>query len=303
MTPTPSLTVFRPSTTVGSLFGGGIVLLSLALGAALLAKGLTMEVGLSQMGPLIAGPFFLCMAALYAYWTWSCRSLAYVVDRNALSIRWGSVRQIIPIANIERLIPAGEGEQFQLEGVNWMGHHVGKAEINPLGDVLFYSAHTAINEVLFIQNETETYAISVDDPVVFAKAVQSNQLRGPLFEQRQAVHRSGIAAQSFWLDPQARLLAGVLIAAFLAVLGYVLQMYPDLSQSLPLRFPSLGGIVRVSDKSALLDIPLSAAGVLGLNLVAAIFLHSWERMVSYVLLLAGIALQLMLLVAAIVAVA
>jgi hypothetical protein len=34
-----------------------------------------------------------------------------------------------------------------------------------------------------------------------------------------------------------------------------------------------------------------------------VLLHSWERMVGYVLLLAGIAIQLMLLVAAIVAVA
>ena len=35
----------------------------------------------------------------------------------------------------------------------------------------------------------------------------------------------------------------------------------------------------------------------------ALFLHSWERMVAYVLLLAGISIQVMLLVAAIVAVA
>jgi hypothetical protein len=42
---------------------------------------------------------------------------------------------------------------------------------------------------------------------------------------------------------------------------------------------------------------------MAVNLLAAIFLHGWERMVSYVLLLAGIAIQVMLLVAAIVAVA
>ena len=62
-------------------------------------------------------------------------------------------------------------------------------------------------------------------------------------------------------------------------------------------------IVRVSDKGALLDIPRSAAGFLALNLVLAVLLHSWERMVAYVLLLAGIAIQVTLLVAAAVAVA
>jgi len=117
------------------------------------------------------------------------------------------------------------------------------------------------------------------------------------------VHRWGIAAQTFWLDPQARLLGFVLVVAFFVVLGYVLNRYPGLSQSVPLRFPSLGGIVRVSDKSALLDIPRSAAGFLALDLGLAILLHTWERMVAYVLLLAGIAIQVMLLVAAVVAVA
>jgi hypothetical protein len=61
--------------------------------------------------------------------------------------------------------------------------------------------------------------------------------------------------------------------------------------------------VRVSDKSELLDIPRSAFGFLAVDLVLAVFLHTWERMVGYVLLLAGIAIQAMLLIAAIVAVA
>ncbi len=44
-------------------------------------------------------------------------------------------------------------------------------------------------------------------------------------------------------------------------------------------------------------------GPLFANLVLAVLLHNWERMVSYVLLLAGIAIQITLLVAAAVAVA
>jgi hypothetical protein len=143
----------------------------------------------------------------------------------------------------------------------------------------------------------------VPDHIVFAETVQAAQARGPLFEQRQAVHRWGLAAQSFWLDANARLLAAALIASFVAVLAYVLHEYPGLPQSVPLRFPALGGIVRVSDKSELLDIPRSGLGFMAANLTLAVILHSWERMVGYVLLLAGIAVQMMLLVAAIVAVA
>jgi hypothetical protein len=289
---------------VGSLQGGGRVVLCLGLGLALIYKGSTLDPSLSQLWPLLVGAMFVLLAGLYAYWTWGSVSLSYVVDRNALSIRWGALRQVVPLVNIERLIPASpEDDLSSIEGVDWNGHHVGRARIPQLGDVLFYSGHRSMDEVLYVQTEDETYAISVPDHVAFAQAVQANQMRGPLFDQRQAVHREGIAAQSFWLDPQARFLTVVLIGAFVMVLGYVLQQYPDLSQSVPLRFPSLGNLVRVTDKSELLDIPRSAAAFLGLNLLLAVVLHSWERMVSIVLLLAGIAVQLTLLVAAIVAVA
>jgi len=53
----------------------------------------------------------------------------------------------------------------------------------------------------------------------------------------------------------------------------------------------------------LLDIPRSALGFLAVDLTLAVVLHSWERMVGYVLLLAGIAVQITLLIAAVVAVA
>ena len=299
----PSHTLFRPPTTIGTLYGGIIVASSILLVIALLYKGLTMDVRLAQLGPLIGASFFAAIAVLYAYWTWACYSLSYVVDRDALSIRWGGIRQIIPILNIERLIPAAEHESPNIEGVNWTGHHVGRADVVDLGEVLFYSAHRSMADVLYVQTPTQVYAVSIMDSVFFAQTVQSNQSRGPLLDQRQVVERWGIAGQTFWLDQQALVLAAALVASFFAVLGYVLEIYPDLAQSVQLRFPSFGGIVRVSDKEALLDIPRSAAGFVVLNLALAVALHGWERMVSYVLLLAGITIQVVLLVGAIVAVA
>src|SRR5262249_2922592 len=145
-----------------------------------------------------------------------------------------------------------EGESPRIDGVEWPGHHVGIGYAEELGEILYYSAHRSPAEVLYVQTPDTTYGISVPDPVEFAQAVQTNQQRGALFEQRQAVHRWGIANQTFWLDSQARFLAFVLVAAFFVVLGYVLQIYPGLAQSVPLRFPSLAGIVRVADKSELL---------------------------------------------------
>lgn len=298
----PSFTIFRPVNGTGTLYGLGIMLAALLVGGVLLYQGLSMDPQLAQVAPLFVGALFLAVAALYGYWTWSCTSMRYVVDRNALSIRWGNIQQIVPIASIQRLIPAGD-EIPQIEGINWVGHHVGRAEVPEMGNVLFYSSHRAPAEVLYIVTPSETYGISLPDHVYFAQTVQDSQASGTTAPPRQTVRRWGIAAQTFWSDPIARLLAVGMVLAFGAVLAYVLDMYPGLSQSVALRFPSLGGVVRVSDKAELLDIPHTAFGFLAIDLVLAVLLHTWERMVSYVLLLAGIAIQLMLLVAAIFAVA
>ncbi len=301
---TPALTVFRPVNTLGSAYGGVVILFSAGIATLLLYKGITEDVALGQIFLFADAGLFLALGILYAYWTWGCRSLSYVIDRNSLSIRWGGLRQVVPLDKIDRLIPGDEVENPHIEGISWLGHHVGMAYVQSVGQVLFYSTHRTMREVLYIQTEGgTTYGISVQDPVVFAETIQSNQARGSLFDQRQAVHRWGVAAQSFWLDANARLLTAILLAAFFAVLGYTLYIYPGLAQSVPLRFPSLEGVVRVSDKSALLDIPRSALGFLTVNIVLAVMLHSWERMVGYVLLLAGIAVQITLLVAVAVAVA
>lgn len=298
----PPFTVFKPTTSTGALTGAAIAALCVLMGAVLLYKGYLTDTGFSQLWPFVAGVCFLILGAVFAYWAWGCSSIRYVVDRNAMTIRWGGVQQVIPIAAIDRLIPAGEDEEVKLAGVDWPGHHVGKADVVDFGEVLFYSTHRAMSDVLYVCTAVQTYAISVPDKESFAATVQSHQTRGALFEQRQAVHREGIAGQTFWQDWTALFLAAALLASFFVTLGYVLDMYPGLEQTVSLRFPSFAGIVRVTDKEALLDIPRSAAGFAALNLIGAILLHSWEKMVAYVLLLAGIVLQVVLLVGAIVAV-
>src|SRR5437764_700848 len=105
----------------------------------------------------------------------------------------------------------------------------------------------------------------------------------------------GCLTLRYVIDRNARLLALALVASFFSALAYVLQQYPGLPATVAFRFPSVGGIVRVGPKSDLLDIPRSGLGFLAVDLALAVILHSWERMVGYVLLLAGIGVQITLL--------
>jgi hypothetical protein len=83
--------------------------------------------------------------------------------------------------------------------------------------------------------------------------------------------------------------------------GYVYQQYPGLPDTIALSFPELNGVTRIGEKSELLKLPLTGIGLLLINLALGFAAHSWERMVGYVLLVAAIGAEGMLLAAAIIA--
>jgi hypothetical protein len=117
----------------------------------------------------------------------------------------------------------------------------------------------------------------------------------------QTPDRLYLAAQPFWEDRIAQTLALAAAAVFFAMFAYVYQQYPGLSQSIELSFPQLDGVTRVGSKSELLKLPMTGIGLLLVNLALGFIAHSWERMVGYVLLLAAIGAEGILLAAAIIA--
>jgi hypothetical protein len=137
--------------------------------------------------------------------------------------------------------------------------------------------------------------------VAFAEALQAQQRLGSLIAVPQAPDRSYLAAQPFWEDRLAQALAFAAFATFFAMFGYVYQQYPGLPQSIALSFPQLEGVTRVGSKSELLKLPMTGVGLLLVNLALGFIAHSWERMVGYVLLVAAIGAEGILLAAAIIA--
>lgn len=293
---------FRPSRTVGTLVGGGIAAWCFVVTASLAVRGAVAEVSLGIIALYVVATVFFFIGLLFAYWTYSLGTLRYTLDRNALTIGWGDIRQTVPIAQIERLVPGRELPNPHVAGVSWLGHHIGRGAIEGgIGDTLFYSTHRSPADLLYIVTPTQSYAISVEDEVVFAEALQAQQRLGSLIAMPQSPDRSYLAAQPFWEDRTAQVLAVAAFAAFFAMFGYIYQQYPGLDSSLPLSFPQLNGVTRVGSKSELLKLPLTGIGMLLVNLALGFIAHSWERMVGYVLLVAAIGAEGILLAAAIIA--
>jgi hypothetical protein len=280
--------------------GAALAAWCLAFSAALLWRGLTLDIDLPAVGAYVGSAFFLVIACLFAYWTYGCMTLRYHLDRNGLTIYWGDIRQLVPMDRIERLVPGRERAAPKVSGVSWVGHHVGHGKVEGLGDVLFYATHRTHDQLLYVVTAEQTYGISVPDEVRFAEDLQGHQKMGPVASLPQVTEREGLAAQPFWHDQIAQVLALGSFAAFIVMLGYVFQNYPGLPETIPFAFPNLSGVTRVDDKSELLAIPLTGVGFLSINLVLGYVLHAWERAVGYLMLLAGIGAQIILLCAAIV---
>ena len=293
---------FKPPRAIGSLVGGGLAAWCFAITLALVVRGLTQDVSLGVISLYVVATVFFLLGLLFAYWTYSLSTLRYVLDRNALTIVWGDIRQLVPMSQIERLVPGRELTNPQVAGVSWMGHHVGRARVEGgIGDTLFYSTHRSPNDLLYVVTADQSYAVSVEDEVLFAEAVQAQQRLGSLVAVPQTPDRLYLAAQPFWEDRIAQTLALAAAAVFFAMFAYVYQQYPGLSQSIELSFPQLDGVTRVGSKSELLKLPMTGVALLAINLAVGFIAHSWERMVGYVLLLAAIGVEAILLAAAIIA--
>lgn len=286
----------HPNRAMGVLVGGALTVWCFVFSAALVWRGVTQPIDLPAVGSHVAATMFFGLGCLFAYWTYSCLTMRYYLDRNGLTIHWGDIRQLIPMDRIQRLVPGRELSNPKITGVSWLGHHVGHGEVGDLGNVLFYATHRSSDELLYVVTEQQTYAISVEDEVRFAEELQGHQQLGQVVSLPQVTERHSVSSLPIWHDPLAQLLALGAVLASAVTLGYVFHQYPGLPESIPFPFASLG----FGEKRELLSIPITGLGLLAVNLVLGFALHAVDRAVGYLLFLAAIGTQITLLAAAII---
>lgn len=293
--------IYRPPRGAGAIIGGLIAGVALLLALLLFLRAISAGPTLVGLLSLLVGLFLLGLAVLFGYWTVSCINLQYQVGRDGLVIRWGIIRQIIPLREIRRLVVGAQIDLPRISGVNWMGYHVGKANVPRIGETLFYSTHQQRDEILYVLTAGPAYAITVLEPTVFAGAVQQQRALGPSSPYPIRPAHPWPVLQSFLLDRRALLVALAACFTFAIAAAYVFVRYPGLPDQLAIAFP--GGAESLVPKSHVLDIPRTGGAILVLNLVLAYLLHSWERALSFLMLGASIVASLFLLSAAVVALA
>lgn len=294
---------YQPPRALGLLTGSVLAAWGLGIALILMTFAWGREFDMFTAGAYLFAALAFVAAGIFAYWTYALATLWYSLDRNGLVIHWGLLSQVIPLGAIERLVPGTSVGVAAVGGISWLGYHVGRAEIQRIGDVLFYSTHQSPDQVLYVMTSERTYGISVADPAAFAREIQVRQDLGPTAETTHHVERDLPGLQGFWADRTGLMLAGgaiVLAALFWLIVGW---QYGSLPETFELYFPpsSASPLVELVGRSAVLELPRTASLLLVVNLALGVVLYAWERAAAYTLFVAAGLLQVGFVVAFILA--
>ena len=295
---------FRPARLTGVAVGGGVAAVAVLLAAVLLAVAIGWDTSTVKFLAFVVAFALVAVAALFGYWTYGLFTLGYGLNQEGLTIRWGLVRQFVPLAAIQRFVPGREMRLPQMKGPSWWGCHVGRGSVEGLGETLFYSAHRSPWEAIYIITPSTAYAISPENHVRFGVELQHLMRETSTDESAlarpRAVHPA-LAVHPFLLDRYAQLLALAAVVANVALFGFICGVYPGLADKLNLAFPPVGAI-DLRSKDELFQIPLTGLALLAVSLGAALAIHKWERGASYLLLAGALFTQGVFWVAAAIAV-
>ncbi len=299
-----SLTIERPQRALGTLIGAGASAVSLALALALLVKTVDWPISFPQFLAYVGAGGLVLLSLLFAFWTYGCLSLRYVLDRSGLTITWGPLTHFVPIDRIVGLVHGRGEHQPRVRGLSWWGHHVGRGRVEGLGSVLFFSTHRSPEELLYVRTGELTYGLSPQDPLRFIAETQRFQSAsgGAQPGEAPAVQREPLAAHPIWADRTAQLLGAAVLLLNVALWGYLFAVYPHLSNEITIQFPPLGDITELHSRQAIFKIPGTATAFLAVNLLAALVFQPRERAATYLLLSGALLLQVIFWVAAAVAV-
>ncbi|MBI2913864.1 MAG: hypothetical protein HYY03_08085 [Chloroflexi bacterium] len=296
-----SLTIERPQRVLGTLVGAAASLGALALALALLVKTSDWPISFPQFLAYVGAGGLVILCLTFAFWTYACASLRYVVDRSGLTITWGPLTHFVPVDRIVGLVHGRGEHQPKVRGLSWWGHHVGRGRVEGLGSVLFFSTHRSPEELVYVRTAEAIYGLSPQDPLRFIAQTQRFQ-KAARPGAAPAVQRDLLAAHPIWADRTAQLLGAAALLLNLALWGYLFAAYPHLSNEITIQFPPLGDITELHSRQAIFKIPGTATAFLAVNLLAALGFQRRERAATYLLLSGAVLLQIIFWAAAAVAV-
>jgi hypothetical protein len=232
--------------------------------------------------------WLVCNAAFLAvaiHWTGELIALRYELDRDALTIRSGAHRHVVPMEEIERIAPASNFHvRGALKSFRWPGYWRGTVHVEEAGDVRVH-ATKPLEQQLLVVTERGGYAISPQDRQGFLRDYAMRQSLGPLHTLTEGVEYGPVARWPVWHDALFWSLSAVGLLICLTLSGVLLWRYPELPERILFPFPPQKGVQRIASKARLLAMPGLGAVTLAVDTFLGILLHRGERLGAYLLML------------------
>jgi hypothetical protein len=280
---------WRAKVSVGVPLGLLFIGLVVTLDAWLLNRLLSQSIRRQQIDLLsfLMGVIVLVsvpLLILLAYQTLSCLTLRYRLDRNGLFVRWGGTQQIIPIRDIQRILPGSQfgGEIVHRQGVRWPGHERGEGLVPGIGRTRFLATWPLADQLLVVTPGL-AFGISPAEPEEFRQAFEARRELGPNRLLEEKVSRARWLTWPLWTDQTAWALLGLAVVLNLGLFGYLSARFPGLDFQLPLHFNNQGMADRIGAKVELFALPIIGLIILGTNLILGLLLYRRERAGSYLL--------------------
>lgn len=294
------VTIERPSRTAGTAVGAGAAALALLLSLALVLQAIDWPISFPGFLAWAGASVLLVIAGLFAFWAYGCYSLRYIMDRGGITVSWGLMKHFIAIDQVQKLIPGRGEQQPQVQGLSWYGYHVGRGQVDGIGDALFFSTHTSPEELVYVMTSGATYVLSPRDPVRFIAEAQRFQQAGKP-SRRSGVERDLLSGHPIWADRIAQGLALAAVLLNVAMWGFLMAVYPHLDREITIEFPPIGDITGFQSRAEIMKIPATATAILAINLLAGLAFEWKERAATYLLLSGAVFFQAVFWMAAIVA--
>ncbi len=233
-----------------------------------------------------------------AYHAFALANTDYALDRNAFVIRYGPVREIIPMGNVQRVVAGLDvARGLQLRRVPLPGWWIGQGTHPELGRITFY-ANAPLARQLIVVTADGGYAISPRDRDVFLETFRVRFQMGPTRAVQPVRLVPAVMRWPLWSDRMA--LALILIAAVMNALLFAVGFarYPALPPRVVLHFGAAGAPDRFGAPGQVFGPAAIALVLYLLNFVVALVVYlRGEKLAAYLAWGGSVLVQLLFFVA------
>ena len=269
---------------------GAVLVSSLVLAIALPKSLLTFGLILLALG-------MAAFVAWAAYHTYALKHTSYAVDRNSFVIRWGPIREIIPMGDVQRVIAGSDiAHDLRLVRLPLPGWWIGRGSHPALGKIHFFGTAPLDKQIILV-TLSAAYAVSPDDTEAFVDAFRVRFQMGPTQAVRAARLYPPALDWPIWKSPVTLALIAVPILLNLIAFGLSFAAFPGLSDQIVLHFDAAGAADRFGGPIQVFGPALIGLVLLLVNFAIGLISYPRDRLAAYLAWGGSSGVQLLFLIA------